>query len=312
MKLSTRSSLLATGVVAMALVAAACSGGASPDTATPAGPTSTPTAEPLPEGVQLIVAASEIVVGPNRLLLAIHDGEGRPVSDASAHLRFFFLDGPDQSVVQAEADTLFLGEGIATARSLYSARATFDMPGSWGVEASISRAGQGPVISRTSFPVQARNFAPKIGDPAPASRNRTSPEVPIEQLTSQRPTGDADFYKLTIAEALQQPKPLMVIFSTPAFCQTATCGPQLEAAQVLKQRYGDRMNFTHIEIFERPDLLLANDDAGREVNPIVREWNLQNEPWVFIIDGEGRVFDRFEGFAPEAELERSILDVLQA
>ena len=304
MGLPRRMTLLIPAMVAVALVVAACGGGASP-----IATIATPTAEPLPESVQLIVASSEVVVGPNRLLLAIRDGQRRPISNAEAHLRFFLLGGDDESRVRAETDALFVGEGIESAQALYSARASFDTHGTWGVEASITKGGLGPVISRTSFLVQARSFAPKIGDHAVPSRNKTLADAPIEQLTSQRPTGDPDFYTLTIAEAVEQSKPLMIIFSTPAFCETRTCGPQLEAAQALKQRFGDRVNFIHIEVFQRPDLLLQGEGQTR-VDPVFLEWNLQSEPWVFIIDSQGRVFDRFEGFASKTELERSVVSVL--
>ena len=302
MGLPRRMTLLIPGIVAVAHVMAAC--GASPTAAT--------TAEPPPEEVRIFVATTEVVVGPNRLLLALHEGQsrqGRPISNAQVHLRFFLPSSDDQSRVRAESDALFVGEGIESAQALYSARASFATPGMWDVEASIARGGLAPVLARTSFPVQARNFVPKIGNPATPSRNKTIRDAPIEQLTSQRPTGDPDFYTLTIADALEQGKPLMLIFSAPAFCQTRTCGPQLEAAQALKQRFGDRMNFIHVEVFQRPDLLLQGE-GQLQVNPVLLEWNLQTEPWVFIADSQGAVFDRFEGFASQAELERSVVGVL--
>ena len=147
----------------------------------------------------------------------------------------------------------------------------------------------------------------------PRLRVATRPlsDAPIEQLTSERPPGDADFYRLAIADALEQARPFMVVFSTPAFCQTRTCGPQLDAAQSLKERHGDRMSFIHVEVFQRPDFLLRGEGQP-EARPAVNEWRLQTEPWVFLVDGQGVIFDRFEGFAPEAELEESIARLLAA
>ena len=157
--------------------------------------------------------------------------------------------------------------------------------------------------------VTASGFSPAIGQTFPASKNPTTKDVSIEQLTSQRPVGDPDFYTLTIADALQQEKPLMVVVSAPAFCQTQTCGPQLEEAQTLELKYADRMNFVHIETFQRPDLLLEGK-ANVKVNPVLFELKVQTDPWVFIVDAKGKVYDRFEGYTPASELEASVVRLL--
>ena len=34
-------------------------------------------------------------------------------------------------------------------------------------------------------------------------------------------------------------------------------------------------------------------------------WNLPSEPWTFIVDGEGLVYAKFEGFATGDELEKA-------
>lgn len=71
------------------------------------------------------------------------------------------------------------------------------------------------------------------------------------------------------------------------------------------------MNFVHIEIFERPDLLL--DAQGEpQVRSTVREWGLQIEPVVFLVGPEGRIADRFEGFSPRLELEPAVRALLSA
>ena len=300
---------LLAGAAALALLLAACGGAAAPTSTPQPTPTPTPTPAPLPPAVQVLVGGTDIAVGPNRLLLAVLDGEGRPVSQAQLHLRFFFLDGDDPQSPRAEVDALFVGEGIETAQALYSGRATFDVAGSWDVEAVVRKGGQGPLLASARFQVKAKSDAPGIGEPAPPSRNQTLLDVPIEQLTSERPPGDREFYRLTIAEALEQRKPFMVLFSTPAFCQTRTCGPQLDATQALRLSYGDQMNFIHIEVFERPDQLLAGQGQPR-VRPTIGEWGLRSDPWVFIVDGQGRVHDRFEGFASAGELEQSVLALL--
>jgi len=43
----------------------------------------------------------------------------------------------------------------------------------------------------------------------------------------------------------------------------------------------------------------------------VLEWSLPSEPWTFIVDAEGLVASKFEGFATRDELEAALADVLR-
>ena len=70
------------------------------------------------------------------------------------------------------------------------------------------------------------------------------------------------------------------------------------------------MNFVHIEVMERPDLVLVGRGRTGGAGGGPREWRLPTEPWVFLIDGDGLVFDRFEGFSPRFELEESVRRLL--
>ena len=42
---------------------------------------------------------------------------------------------------------------------------------------------------------------------------------------------------------------------------------------------------------------------------VAHEWNLEIEPWVFVVDASGRVAARFEGLVGAAELEPAIAAV---
>lgn len=265
-------------------------------------------ATPIPP-FRVAVAASEVVVGPNRLLLGISDGQGVPVVNAKAHVRLFPPLSTDTKPI-AEAEAIYLGDDRGAAKALYSARASFDRPGDWKMEVVLTRSGQVAVTVPATVSVTSTGYAPALGQAFPPSQNPTSKDVPLEQLTSQRPVGDPDFYTLTIADALKQGRPLMVVVSAPAFCQTQTCGPQLEEAQTLKKKYGDRMGFVHIETFQRPDLLLEGKDSPK-VNPVLFDLKVQTDPWVFIVDATGKVYDRFEGYAPASELEAALVRLFE-
>jgi len=49
---------------------------------------------------------------------------------------------------------------------------------------------------------------------------------------------------------------------------------------------------------------------GRRVAATVDERHLPSEPWAFVVDRNGAVYDRFEGAAPTDELEAALIGAL--
>ncbi|HAL47112.1 MAG TPA: hypothetical protein DCP37_05110 [Dehalococcoidia bacterium] len=124
--------------------------------------------------------------------------------------------------------------------------------------------------------------------------------------TDLRP--DLDLYTLTVKEALASPVPLLVTFASPAYCQTATCGPQVDVVKDLKDNRSGSMNFIHIEVFDNPTEI-EGDLTRAKISPTMEEWGLVTEPWTFVMDGQGAVRAKFEGFVTAAELEAAIAEV---
>ena len=100
----------------------------------------------------------------------------------------------------------------------------------------------------------------------------------------------------------------MVVFSTPLFCVTRMCGPVTDVAAELHGLYHGQVNFIHIEPW---DLAIARSEGKLEPTQITLEWNLPTEPWVFLINQEGRVAARFEGLVSSEELEGAITALIQ-
>jgi len=117
-----------------------------------------------------------------------------------------------------------------------------------------------------------------------------------------------DMHDLSIAEAIAQHRPALVVFATPAFCTSAMCGPEVHAVQALEPIHRDRLVFIHVEIYQD----YRADPAKRHVAPTVQEWRLQSEPWVFLIDGQGIIASAFEGPAASDELRAAVDRMLAA
>ena len=100
----------------------------------------------------------------------------------------------------------------------------------------------------------------------------------------------------------------MVAFTTPAFCQSRTCGPVMDTVMdPLYERYNGQAIFIHIEPYKLPELR-----EGIDLIPVeaMQEWGLQTEPWVFVIDRQGKIVGKFEGIMGLEEVESVLRRVL--
>jgi hypothetical protein len=147
--------------------------------------------------------------------------------------------------------------------------------------------------------VKAKPTAIAVGGKAPASKNPTLATKPASKITTARPL-DTGLLRYSIAESLQARKPFVVAFATPAFCQSRTCGPTVDVVDAVRKRFESKgIRFIHVEIYE-------DNLPGNGVNGWVKEWRLPTEPWVYVVDRDGVVRDRFEGAISVPELEQSI------
>ena len=314
-----RAAVAAASIVWLAAVAAGCSqAGEQTPTATPASPTSVPQPDsPLPTpppseapSLRVVLASTDLGVGLNRLAFGIIEGAAGQVRAPEAKVLLFHVDTTTDRPRAA---------GLATfvawphgRQGVYVANVELDTPGQWGIVAEIVGA-DGAVRQAQSgvFQVKPETSSPGIGHAAPTSVTRTSADVAdlAELTTSADP--DPDLYVLTVADAVSSGKPSVITFATPAFCRTATCGPQVEIVSALKDRVGPRANFVHVEVYENAHEI-EGDASKLRLDPAMAEWGLLTEPFTFVVDAGGLVAAKFEGFVTEGELEAALTAVLQA
>ena len=264
----------------------------------------------LPDSITVAMASTDLAVGANRVAFGlIRQGKG-PVRDAEVSIETFLLrdsgpDGPRQSVPAG------FQVWPKSAGGVYIAELSFDETGEWGLgfrlifpDGSESQAG-------TRVQVKSTSATPALGTVAPRSRNRTSRDVDdLDELTTD-PDPDPDLYLKTIAEALDERIPLVVSFATPAYCKTATCGPQLDVLKQLNTTHSERINFIHVEVYDNPPEIRDKGIGAAKLSPTLAEWGLPTEPWTFVIDADGMVRAKYEGFVSSEELEQAITSALE-
>ncbi len=256
-----------------------------------------------------IVITTDMAVGQNRLLFGIIDRDGMPVRAESSEVSAYLLvPNEDAREIKASAPARFVIWPSAVG-GVFVAELDLDTAGAYEIDVnSISDDGT-PVFAQASFMVKETTDTPAIGAPAPASVTVTGADVEdLSHITSSAEP-DPGLYEYSIHEALQQGKPLVIVFATPAFCVSATCGPQVEELTKVKESQGDQANYIHVEVFENPHLLEGGRPSGGLV-AAVDEWGLPTEPWTFIVDSQGLVHAKFEQFTTAEEIEAKLLEIL--
>ena len=305
-------SLVVAGVVA--LLAAACGGDDDSWSAQAIAP---------PQDAPLIpvLVNSQVGVGTTRIAFGLFSRDGALLSEATASVKLYTLDGDAGTLVsehQLAPASIQLGALMHThgdgsehlhegpAATVFVGMTELTRPEWWGVELSVELDGQQLEPTRIRFFVHERTLEPRIGDPAPRTTQLTLRDVDdVREVDSSLEPNPA-LHELTVAEALDSGRPTVVAFATPAFCQTRFCGPVVEQVVTpIWERHGDRVDVLHIEPFD-----LAEARAGRLVPvPAMLEWGLESEPWVFVIDADGRVAAKFEGIMSIDEVS-AVLDRL--
>jgi hypothetical protein len=261
-------------------------------------------------------------VGDNRVTMHLADASERPILDAQVHLRYYDLNG-SKPRLRAETDAQliqmalsFVDETANKAKTpsgndaAYVSHVNLDAPGNWGVQVIVARGGKTLAPLPFRFNVLPKPLEPAIGDPAPPSRQATlATAASIEDIDTSSPARPK-MHDITIADALQTGRPIVIAFATPAFCSSRTCGPVMDTVMdPLSAKYGDRAIFIHVEPYELVQLRAANQ---QEPVPAMRDWRLNTEPWVFVVDHAGRVAAKFEGIMSLDEVEQRLIHAIDA
>lgn len=262
-------------------------------------PTGETSEEVFPETPQLIIANSAGSVstsGEQRMMTALVGGENNS-----------FLGSPDRPIMVAfePVDGDSVGGSVeaswlttnASELGLYVSRFSFDEPGVWEVTVS-----DGPrELASSLFEIVEDSPVPQPGELAPPSITPTAATVSELSDVSTDMEPDSSFYDLTIAEAVGNGNPTMIVFATPAFCQTALCGPTLDFAKGAAAGQSE-LDVVHVEPF---DLELAPTGTLEPIDAMF-DYGLATEPWIFLVDSDGVISHSFEGIIGQAELEAAL------
>ena len=265
-------------------------------------------ATPVILDLRAVLGSTDLAKGQNRLVFVLIDHRSAPIKASSALINLSYVhEGKVEHYEEIEAP---FRTWPTNNMGVFATQINFPFAGRWLAEIVPQDGNAAGQLARLSLDIKELSVTPVIGAPAPRTRQRTLDNVKvIEELTTD-PKPDPELYDMTVAQALDAGLPFLITFSTPAFCSSAICGPQLDVVKDLNNAYKGRINAIHIEVFENPLEVRGNPPRGR-INPAMREWALPTEPWTFIIDSEGKISAKFEAFTSYEELEEALIPVVE-
>lgn len=271
-------------VLLAALLLSACGGAASPGTPTAAA-----------ESLDVQPQNETVLVGVNRISIALLDAQQNPVSVTAAQ-----VEVQDSTGKVIETQPL---AGIGPQYGsipVYVGTAKFPAPGAYKYVVTAQRNGQA-VEGHAFVNVTVKGPELAVGTTVPALHQAILGDrgVTIQMIDSGVPPDE--WHSATIADGLAQHKPMVLFFGEPGYCVSKTCGPTVQILQPAYQKYRDRFLFEHIETHYPA----ANDQVGKD-NPVFDAFGLHTDPWVFVVNAQGVITDRFEGPLTTDELIQSL------
>ncbi len=244
---------------------------------------------PLVQPLNVQPQNSTLLVGVNRISIAILNGQATPVTAANVSVDIVGPNGASIGTRPLEDIAPVYG-GVP----VYVGLADFPSAGQYDYLVKGTNSA-GAAISGNAF-VNVVSKGPElaVGMTVPAVQQKvvTEPGVTLSMVDSGVPPDT--WHDVTVAQALAAHKPMVLYFGEPGYCPSKTCGPTVAILKQLCTQYCTQFSFQHIEDDIPPGPAFVQPNALPN-NPAFLAFGLRSDPWVFFVNAAGVVTDRFEG-----------------
>jgi hypothetical protein len=255
--------------------------------------------------VALTPGASDFAPGEVRYPFLVINKDGESVERPTA--RVWLARSQDQPPFErrvAHLEPTGVSQSThAVISHIYVVHLKIAQPGKYWV---LARPAGAPIAALGNLIVRKGTFSPALGSKAFPSRTPTlrSAHGRASEITTRVPP-DSALLRYSVAASLAAHSAFVVVFATPKFCTSRTCGPVVDVVDAVRKEFSDRhIRFIHVEIYRR-----NNPTMG--INSWVRQWHLPTEPWVFLVLRDGRIAAKFEGAISVAELSSAVRRYLE-
>ena len=257
-------------------------------------------------------AAGYFHLGTNRFPFGVFTAGRDQITDASVAVYAApggGVDGPAVGPFPARIEDLTTepsfrakttADDPSAAQVAYVSEVPFDRPGPWALAALI-KSGDSYQYSLMPSQHPVGDYPmPRVGQRTPVVHTPTAGQVSdISQIDTRVPPDD--MHSDDLANVLGK-KPAVLLFATPALCQSRVCGPVTDIAEQVKQQFGDKVAFIHQEIYN-------NNQINDGPRPQMVAFHQDTEPWAYVIDRSGNVSTVLQGPFSVQELEAAVQKV---
>jgi hypothetical protein len=264
-----------------------------------------------PAKLVIAPAAQVFEVGANRYSFGVFTLGNEQVSDADVALYFAKTGkGPVTGPLPARVSSLetqpayrAAGEDADEAKTVYVVpEVRFPEEGTW-LAIAMLKGSEGLEATRVNVgPSVGDPSVPRVGEKAPTIHTPTAADVGGDLAKIDTRAPHDQMHGVDFADVVGK-KPVVLVFATPALCQSRVCGPVVDVAQQVADEYEGEADFIHMEVYK-------DNDLGKGIRPQLRTYHLPTEPWTFLIDRGGIVRDRFEGAYSVSELEEAMRSIV--
>ena len=244
-------------------------------------------------------------LGKNRFGFGVFNPDASEIDDADVAI--YAAHGPDEPaqgpfparIESLKTEPSFASQTAAaeTVTVAYVSELKFDKPGEWRLTAVIKQGDEVVASLLPSIKVGAYPKIPDVGEVPPKIHTPTVDDVGnISEIDTRIPHDtmhDVDLYDVI------GKKPVVLLFATPALCQSRVCGPMVDIEEQVHSQTDDDVAFIHVEVYN-------DNDPNKGIRPELRAYGLQTEPWLFVMDRSGKVSTRIEGAFSVDNLEAAI------
>ncbi|MSX02570.1 MAG: hypothetical protein F2813_05345 [Actinobacteria bacterium] len=260
----------------------------------------------------LILAPSVSVLEPgtNRYGFALFDSAQKQIAGAPAAVYFANKNGsklrgpyPARSeslAVSPQYSSKTSSQDSGAAKSVYVANVPFPKSGNYQVLALVKLDGRVVLASPFEAQVGVEGGPPKVGEVAPKVHTPTLASVAGDAARISTRSPAATGLLTDDLFDVYGKKPVALLFATPALCQSRVCGPVVDVLE--EARATDKSGKTAYITNE----IYKENRADRGLREQPAAYRLPTEPWLFVLDANGKVVERIEGAFSLSEVRRAV------
>jgi hypothetical protein len=235
-------------------------------------------------------APKTLVTGTQRVPVVLGDVNGLLPLDSTPPTLTASIVGEDEKVVVASVTAERHGEELQ--QPYYPFALSLTSAGNY----TLQLKDQPAVNTTVDVFVPADVPIPQVGAPLPPFDTPTVKDHRgVDPICTRDPA--CPLHDVSLRQALSAGKPVAYLIGTPAYCQTAVCGPVLDL--LLDERaHRPEMTMVHAEVY--------TDSTIETVAPAVTAYHMNFEPALFVADAKGTLVARLDSIYDTQELKAAL------